>query len=98
MADFDDKAVHTGISAAIARTIHWGFSPQWDEQAEGGLVTDALHAWPYPLHPRFVELFAENVAIAEIARNLNKEPPLTRSDVMAFLAVDSWFKNSWQHA
>jgi hypothetical protein len=98
VTNFDDKNVHNGIYAAMTRAGNWGFKPPWDEKADADLVGDALSAWPYSLHPRFIELFAENVSTAAVARRINDEPLLTRSDVMAFLAVDSWFKNSWQHA
>jgi hypothetical protein len=43
-------------------------------------------------------LFTENVAVAVAARAAYQESPLTRDEATAYLAVDSWFKNSWKHA
>jgi hypothetical protein len=99
MANFEYTALQGGLSAAIQRTVNEGFSFPPDSMKEAeNLMADALQRWPDELQPRFISLFAENVAVAAIARAVNGEPSLTRSEVAAFLAVDSWFKNSWQHA
>ena len=47
---------------------------------------------------RFVELFAELVAVAAIARYVNNEAPLSDGEVREYLRHTAWFENSFSHA
>jgi hypothetical protein len=98
MAQFNPGDLEQGRVAALERLNREGFSI-----TAGGLdtalnlVSQVLGPWPAQLHPRFVRLFTENVAVAVAARAVYQEGSLTLDEVTAFLAVDSWFMNSWKH-
>jgi hypothetical protein len=99
MAQFNPIDVAQGRDAAQERLYREGFSiPAGSLDTALNLVSEVLGPWPAELHPRFVRLFAENVAVAVAARAAYQEGPLTFDEATAFLAVDSWFKNSWNHA
>jgi hypothetical protein len=99
MAEFNRGDLEQGRDAARVRLLQEGFPLQEGSlDAALSLVIEVLGPWPAQLHPRFVRLFAENVAIAVAARAAYQEGPLTLDEATAFLAVDSWFKNSWKHA
>jgi hypothetical protein len=99
MTDFNRSDLEQGRDAALERLHREGFSiPAGSLDTALNLVIEALGPWPAELHPRFVRLFTENVAVAVAARAAYQESPLTLDETIAFLAVDSWFKNSWKHA
>lgn len=60
-------------------------------------VSRAFEDWPEQLSPAFVQLIAELVTTASIARAWNEEPPLRDDEVLAFLAHASSFLNSFKH-
>jgi hypothetical protein len=97
---FDRDALERGIDAALARLGSYDlpFSPTARFQDTVGLTAGALESWPEELQPRFIEMFAENVAVSAAAREMFGDPPLTHNDIMAYLAVDCQMKNSWKHA
>jgi hypothetical protein len=99
MAGFNSKDLEQGRIDALRRLQGEGF-PITGENLDAALnlVTEVLAPWPAELNPRFVRLFTENVAVAVAARAAYQESPLTRDEATAYLAVDSWFKNSWHHA
>jgi hypothetical protein len=99
MAGFNSIDLQRGRDAALERLQEEGFPlPEGNLDTALNLVTEVLGPWPAELHPRFVRLFTENVAVAVAARAAYQESPLTRDEALAYLAVDSWFKNSWKHA
>jgi hypothetical protein len=53
--------------------------------------------WPGEAHPRFVNLFVELWAIAQISRLANKEPGLKDEQVRAFLGQCADYFNCFIH-
>ena len=99
MAEFSLGDLEQGIGAAIQRLNREGLSfPAESRDTTLNLVAGVIGPWPAQLTPRFVRLFAENVTVAVAARGSYQEAPLTLDEATAYLAVDSWFKNSWNHA
>jgi hypothetical protein len=99
MAEFNPRDLLQGRDAALERLRREEFPTSLGDLDTGlNLMAEVLGPWPAELHPRFVRLFAENVTVAVAARAAYQEGPLTADEVIAFLAVDSWFKNSWNHA
>jgi hypothetical protein len=99
MAEFSRSDLVQGRNAAFERLRREEFPiSEGSLDTALDLVVEVLGPWPAELHPRFVRLFAENVAVAAAARATYQEGALTLDEARAFLAVDSWFKNSWKHA
>jgi len=99
MAQFSQTDLVQGRDAALERLNREGLSiPAGGLDTAIRLVSEVLGPWPTELQPRFVRMFTENVAVAVGAREVYQEDSLTLDQVTAFLAVDSWFKNSWKHA
>jgi hypothetical protein len=99
MAEINRRDLEQGRDAALERLRREEFpTSEISLDAALNLAIEVLGPWPTELHPRFVRLFAENVTVAVAARTAYQESPLTLDEARAFLAVDSWFKNSWKHA
>jgi hypothetical protein len=60
-------------------------------------LRETVDAYQEPLNPRFVELYAENVAVAMAARTQYEHDRLNRDEIFAFLEYLGRFQNSWKH-
>ena len=93
----DDDAIRKGFEDAFQRTrVRFDVDLERIFDLQSRLV-GVLESWPYEAHPRFVTLFAELWAIAEIARFANGEPRLTEEQIREFLGHSSVYFNSFKH-
>ena len=95
----DSQSISRGLEAALERTRErFGTSNTIPQDApEVRRLTRVLQNWPGDADPRFVSLFVELFAVAQIARVANNEPMLTDEEIFAFLAHSSAFFNSFLH-
>jgi len=93
----DYDSVNRGFAAGIQRTTErFDIGPSFLPEFAPRLVA-VLSKWENEAHPRFVALFAELWAVAEIARIGNNEPRLTEEDISSYLDHSSKFFNSFKH-
>lgn len=92
-----DNFLQSGIRMGTRRaTKGLGTELTLDEECVERL-RDVLEAWPSDTNGRFVELFAEAVTVACLARALYNEPPLTKTEMTGYLGHSISFFNSFTH-
>jgi len=95
----DPLDVTRGIEVGLIRAKN-RFGPRAEPTSATQIrnqVARAFEDWPEQLSSPFVQLVAELVTTASIARAWNEEPPLRDDEVLAFLAHASSFLNSFKH-
>ena len=108
MATFSPRGdpLDRGIRAGVERAGHYELSAPSSviDEAVGYFrqIVDDDRAQSFleqrEISDQFVELFAELVAVAAIARHVNDEAPLSDGQVREFLSHTAWFENSFSHA
>jgi hypothetical protein len=95
---FNQQELEQGMSDGFGRAgAFYSVSPQLQRPDIENALKQVLNTWPVEANDRFVRLFAELATIAATARSEYKEPPLSQDGLRTFLAVSSWFLNSFTH-
>jgi len=95
--DLNEDAFSAGIKAGQDRAKMELLSDQALTQDLQEKIRGVLNNWPKEYHDRFVRLYVELCTIAEVARIVNGEPPLTVQDLKGFLRESEEFFNSFKH-
>jgi hypothetical protein len=94
----EDDVLRAGFRAGLERAATQGVEvtdAPLDEAFE--LLLEVVGPEPIDLHPRFIALFAEQVAIASAARSYYRDAPLTPALIRWFLDQSRRFFNSFVH-
>ena len=95
---FNQQELQQGISDGFSRaSAFYPIFPQQQRSDVENALTQVLNTWPGEANDRFVRLFAELATIGATARFEYKEPQPSEDDLRAFLAVATWFLNSFTH-
>lgn len=96
--EIDKDAYLDGLRAGLRRVhAHFpDFAPRRIEEFEGPLRR-VLQDSQIDAHPRFITLFVELWAVAEIARSVNQEPRLNEKQIQLFLDHTVEYINSFIH-
>lgn len=98
--NYDIEDVTKGVADGITRAgIHYqtdSFQIKINTDVVG-TIDKVLLNWSDDLHPRFVRLFSELVALAQATRHANNEALLVEDELMRFLCQAAWFFNSFKH-
>ena len=87
-----------GFQAGFERAFGEGLETPFDQVEEvPGMLRDVIGPEAADLHPRFVSLFAEHVAIASVARSVYGEDPLSFAMISDYLSAARQFFNSFVH-
>jgi len=93
----DEDAINRGVENAFQRTRQrFEINERRILDSQYRLV-EVLESWPGEADPRFVTLFAELWAIAEVARLANGEPKLVNEEIRDFLGHCFAYFNSFKH-
>jgi len=95
--DTDPSSIDQAIDFGFQRTRgQFGIEIEQLENFKPQLIS-VLESWPGEAHPRFVMLFVELCAIAQISRLANREPVLTDKQISGFLRRCLDFFNCFAH-
>jgi hypothetical protein len=92
---FDDTAFEQGLELGSRRTLEHFQLPHNRDRA--GALYDVLRAWPGEGNSRFVSLTTEIWVVADVARAVNKERPLTPDELLSYVGTMYSFLNSFKH-
>lgn len=92
------RALDGGVLIGLDRASREGLEAPPDQTEEvRDILRDVIVPQAADLHPRFVFLFAEHVAIASAARSAYGEDPLSFEIVREYLSTTKLFFNSFTH-
>jgi len=97
MASIGDP-LNAGYETGFERASGEGLELPFEQVAQPRqLLYEVLSPPSVDLHPRFVSLFAEQVAIASVARSFYGDSPLTSGKMRWYLRHSREFFNSFVH-